>query len=98
MFAALLMVRISICECVPSSVTLVGLKLQAVPAGKPVQLLEVKLTVCVELFTGATVRVTEADCPAGIDAGDAVPAPSVKSGWMTVTVTAEDVEGALIPL
>jgi len=52
----------------------------------------------VEPFTGAMVKVTMADWPAGMDAGEAALAVSVKSGVRTVTVTGEEVEGALIPL
>jgi hypothetical protein len=92
------MVIVTFWELVPSSVTPVGLKLQAAPAGKPVQLLAVKLMVCVELFTGAMVKVTEADCPAGTDAGEVDPAARVKSGDVIVTTAGEDDEGALIPL
>src|SRR5271166_2187455 len=87
MLAVVAMVRVTVWEFVPSSVTLPGLKLQSAPAGRPAEqlcgfeLVEfVKLIVWVEPFTGATVRVTEADCPAEIDAGDAALAASVKVG------------------
>src|ERR1700692_2091279 len=69
MFGAVLTVSVTFTEWVPSRVTLVGLKVQSAPVGKPaVQLpgveplvLELsefaKLMVWVEPFTGATVKV-----------------------------------------
>lgn len=86
----------------PSSVMLVGLKAQRAPTGKPavqlpglepvLELIEfVKLMVCVEPFTGATVKVAEADCPAKTEAGDrGAVIVSVKSA--TVISAGEDVE------
>jgi len=86
MLAAVEMVKVTVWEFVPSSVTLAGLKLQSAPAGRPAEqlcgfeLVEfAKFMVWVEPFTGAMVRVTKADCPAEMDAGDAVLAVSVKS-------------------
>ena len=76
----------------PSSVTFLGLKVHRAPAGKPavqlpglepvLELMEfVKLMVCVELFTGVKVNVTEVDCPAEIEMGvSGVVTVSVKSG------------------
>jgi len=61
MFAVVAMVKVTVWELVPSSVTLVGLKPQLEPPGRPVQLLEVKLIVWVDPFTGEMVKVTEAD-------------------------------------
>jgi hypothetical protein len=93
MLGAVVMVKMVVSASVPSSgPTLVGLKLQLVPAGKPEQLAAVKLMVWVEPFTGVMVRIAEADCPAGTDAGVNVPATKVKSGEVTVTVVAVEVE------
>jgi hypothetical protein len=68
MLAAVEIVKVTVWEFVPSSVTLPGLKLQSAPAGRPAEqlcgfeLVEfVKLMVWVEPFTGAMVNVTEAD-------------------------------------
>ena len=98
MLAEVVMVIVTFWDLVPSSVTLAGLKLQSAPAGRfavqlpAEELVElVKLTVWVEPFTGAMVKVTEADCPAGTEVGDTDPAPSVKS--LTVTTEGTDVEG-----
>ena len=86
----------------PSSVTLVGLKVQRAPVGNPAvqlpglepvfELIEfVKLMVCVEPFTGASVNVADADCPAKTEAGDRGEVTvSVKSA--TVINAGEDVE------
>jgi len=104
MLGAVVMSRVTVLEFMPSSVTLVGLKVQRAPVGKPavqlpglepvVELVEfVKLMVCVEAFTGVKVNVVEADCPAEMEAGRTVPAVSVKS--LTVTNAGEDVEALL---
>jgi hypothetical protein len=89
----------------PSSVTLVGLKVQRAPVGNPAvqlpglepvfELIEfVKLMVCVEPFTGASVNVAAADCPAKTEAGDRGEVTvSVKSA--TVINAGEDVEALL---
>src|SRR5580698_11605332 len=76
MFAAVVTVKVTVCEAEPFSVTLAGLKLQSAPAGKPAVQLPgapvaefVKLMVWVEPLTGAMVRTAVADCPAGIEAG-----------------------------
>jgi hypothetical protein len=85
----------------PSSVTLVGLKVQSAPAGRPavqlpglVPVLELKefakLMVCVEPFTGVKVNVVDVGCPAATEAGETVPTDNVKS--LTVTDAGEDVE------
>jgi hypothetical protein len=101
MLAALLMVTVTfmVWAGLPSSVTLAGLKLHSMPAGNPAEQLPgaelvelVKLMVCVEPFTGAMVKVTAADCPAGMVAGEAEPAVRVKSGEVTVIVVAAEVE------
>jgi hypothetical protein len=98
MFAVVLMVRVTFWEALPLSVTLCGLKLHSAPGGRPAgqlpgaELVEfVKLIVCVELFTGAMVKVTADDCPAGMDAGDAALAVRVKSGFVTVIIVAAEV-------
>ena len=89
----------------PSSVTLVGLKVQRAPVGKPavqlpglepvLELIEfVKLMVCVEPFTGAMVKVAEEDCPAETEAGDRG-AVTVRVKSLTVTNAGEDVEALL---
>ena len=101
MFAAVVTVKVTVFEFMPSSVTLVGLKLQRAPAGRPavqlplllpvLELVElVKLMVCVEPFTGARVNVTEAGCPAETEPGTKLPGVRVKS--LTVTTAGEDVE------
>jgi hypothetical protein len=112
MLAVVVTVNMRVWEPLPVKVTLFGLlglvgllNVQSAPAGRPAEQLPglelvegVKLMVCIELFTGAMVKVTDADCPAGIEAGDVEPALRVKSGATTVTVTGEDDEGPLIPL
>jgi hypothetical protein len=87
MLAAVVMVKVTGTESVPSSVTLAGLKLQSAPAGRPAvqlpgaELVEfVKLMVAVEPFTGVMVRTAVAVCPAGMELGDrAVVTARVKS-------------------
>ena len=85
------MTRVTVCECMPSSVMLVGLKVQRAPVGKPavqlpglepvLELIEfVKLIVCVEPFTGASVNVADADCPAEMEVGVRALEVRVKSG------------------
>jgi hypothetical protein len=108
MLGAVVMSRVTVLEFMPSSVTLVGLKVQRAPVGKPaVQLpgLEpvfepvefVKLMVCVEPFTGAKVRMDEEDCPAEMEVGVKAAEVRVKSGGITVTAAGDEVEGALTP-
>jgi len=104
MLGAVVTVSVTVLELTPSSVTPVGLKVQRAPAGKPavqLPLLEpvfelvefVKLTVCVEPFTGVRVNVADADCPAETELGDRVLAEMVKS--LTVTDAGEDLEKLL---
>jgi len=97
MLALVVIVRVTACDAVPLSVTLVGLKLQSAPAGRPAEQLPglelvelVKLMVCVEPFTGEMVTVTDADCPAGTELGEVDPAARAKS--LTVTTEVADVE------
>jgi type II secretory pathway component PulM len=86
MLAAVVMVRVTVLELVPSRVTLVGLKVQRAPAGNPAVQLPwpepefVKLIVWVEPFTGEMVKVADADCPAVTEPGESVLAERVKSG------------------
>ncbi len=101
MLAAVVMVRVTVLEFMPSSVTLVGLKEQRAPTGKPAVQLDpvleltelVKLMVWVEPFTGVKVNVAEVDCPAEMELGIRLPATSVKS--LTVTTAGEEVESLL---
>jgi hypothetical protein len=91
-------------ELTPSSVTLVGLKVQSAPAGKPAvqlpgvvpveELAEfVKLIVSVEPFWGAMVRTATADCPAGTELGARL-LVTVRVKSVTVTEAGEgEVEG-----
>ena len=76
MFATVVTVKVTVWGAKPSSITLLGVKLQSAPAGNPAVQLPgapvtefVKLIVWVEPFSGATVRTAVADCPAGIEAG-----------------------------
>ena len=69
MLAVVAMVNVTGWESVPSSEKLAGLKLQVAPAGTPVQLLEVKVMLWWEPFTGAMVKTAVADCTAGAELG-----------------------------
>lgn len=61
-------VSIVVGEFVPVKFTLVGLKLQLAPVGRPVQLLGLKLiTAGVEPLMGAIVKTVEADAPAATE-------------------------------
>src|ERR1700688_148295 len=102
MFGAVLTVSVTFTEWVPSSVTLVGLKVQSAPVGKPaVQVPGVeppvgelsefaKLMVWVEPFTGVRVKVADANCPAEMVLGERAVTESVKS--LTVTAAGLEVE------
>jgi len=105
MFGAVVITNVTVLDCMPSSVTLVGLKVQRAPTGKPavqlpgldpvLELTEfVKLIVCVEPFTGVRVNIAEVDCPAEMELGIGLPATSVKS--LTVTTAGEEVESLLV--
>jgi hypothetical protein len=71
MFAAVVIVRVTVDAVVPFSETLVGLKLQTAPAGRPAvqppagEVVGLKLTVPVKPATGVIVIVVVAVCPAG---------------------------------
>ena len=82
----------------PSSVTLVGLKLQSAPAGTPaVQPPGApKFTVPVNPVVGVTVIVCVAVCPAGTVR--LIGLADMEYGAVMVTVAGDDVEGALMPL
>jgi hypothetical protein len=81
MFGRVEIVTVVVASVVPLNVTLGGLKLQAAPVGKPVQLLGLKFTtVPVEPLTGEMVRTDDADCPAETELGFKVLADSAKSG------------------
>jgi hypothetical protein len=84
-------------ETPPKVTDPVPLKLQVAPAGKPEQLLGVKLTVPdpVTPLAGAMVKVEEADCPAEMEAGVRVLALNVKSGGATLTCAGDNDEEAL---
>jgi hypothetical protein len=84
-------------ETPPKVTEPVPLKLQVAPAGKPEQLLGVKLTVPdpVTPLAGAMVKVDEADCPAEMEAGVSVLALNVKSGGATLTCAGDNDEEAL---
>jgi hypothetical protein len=84
-------------ETPPKVTDPVPLKLQVAPAGRPEQLLAVKLTVPdpVTPLAGAMVNVAEADCPAGMEAGVRVLALNVKSGGVTLTCAGASDEEAL---
>ena len=96
--AAVVMVKVTVWELVPSSVTNAGLNVQSAPGGRFVVQLPgeelvdlVKFTVWVEPFTGEMVKVAEADCPAGMELGvRGRLVVRVKS--LTVTIAGEDVE------
>jgi hypothetical protein len=98
MLAAVVMVKVTFWECMPSSVTLVGLKLQVTPAVRPAvhplggEVVALKLTVWVEPLTGAMVKVATADCPAAMDAGANAPATKVKSDVTLTTAAGRDEE------
>jgi hypothetical protein len=69
-FAAVVMVKATVCEWTPSRVTLVGLKLQTAPDGRPAVQpprgvdAGLKLTVWLNPLSGVTVIVEVAGCPA----------------------------------
>lgn len=103
MFAAVVIVNITVAVEVPLSVTLGWLKLQSAPAGKPdaqlppLETVElVKLTVPVKEPTEARVMVAVAVCPAAMLRVEGVAV--IVKGALTFTVTAGDVDDALIPL
>src|SRR5579872_2567639 len=60
-------VTVTVFELVPSSVTPAGLKLHVAPAGSPLQLEGVKLTVGVAPPIGATVMTEVIDAPAATE-------------------------------
>jgi hypothetical protein len=107
--ATVVIVSCTVTGVEPLSVTLVGLKLQSAPAGRPAVQLPgvelvgepdefVKLMVSLRPCTKVRVKVAMADCPADTDAGaKGLVVWSVKSDGVTLTVTAGDVEPALIP-